>query len=154
MESLGFRGAPYLSVHVQFEKHTKQMGKFVDTYLDCCMRRLNSLLSAVTGKFNISKNNILLNWDYSPYGCPIWWCGHVTNKNLKKIKATPSYFEPKKFGVPVNHGLISLVEMNALFGGKALVTVGKGSYQTTIKESFIEHHRDPSNPEASKKLYT
>ena len=155
VESLGFRGAPYLSVHVRFEKlyiYAKRMGKSVDTFLDCCMRRLNSLLSAVTGKFNNSKNNILLNWDYSPYGsleCPIWWCGHVTNKHLKKIKATPSYFEPKKFGIPVNHGLISLVEMNALFGGKALVTVGEGSYQTTIIESFIEHHHDPSNPEAS-----
>ena len=52
-----------------------------------------------------------------------------------------------KFGVPINHGLVSLVEMNALLGGRALVTVGDGSYQTTLIEIFIQHHRDRSNPE-------
>ena len=159
VDSLGFRGAPYLSVHVRFEKlfyYAKNTGKSVDAYLDCCVRRLNSLLSAVMSKLNISMSNVLLHWDYSPYGsleCPVWWCSHKTNKHLKKIKAVPSYFEPMKFDVPINHGLISLVEMNALLGGKALVTVGEGSYQTTIIDTFIQHHHDPSNPEASKMLH-
>ena len=160
VDSLGFRGAPYLSVHVRFEKlylYVTHLGKSVDAYLDCCVRRLNSLLSAVTSNLNISKSNVLLHWDYSPYGslsgCSIWWCGHVTNTCLKRIKAIPSYFEPMKFGVPINHGLISLVEMDALLGGKVLVTVGDGSYQTTLIETFIQHHRDRSNPEASKMLH-
>ena len=159
VDSLGFHGAPYLSVHVRFEKlyyFAKSKGKSVNAYLDCCMKRLNSLLSAVMSKLSISKSNILLHWDFSPYGslnCPIWWCSYVTNKHLKKIKATPSYFEPKNFGIPVNHGLISLVELHALLGGKALVTVGEGSYQTTIVDTFLEQHHDPSNPEKSKVLH-
>lgn len=122
------------------------------------IRRLNSLISLLTVKYDISKENILLNWDYSPYGtigCPIWRCGYTTNKYLEEIAAQPSYFEPSKFGVSTNRGFISLVEMNALFGGKALVTVGEGSYQYTIGETFIDRHRDTSSrdPKAASGLH-
>ena len=48
----------------------------------------------------------------------IWWCGHVTNTYLKRIKAVPSYFEPMKFGVPINHGLISLVARDECPAGR------------------------------------
>ena len=161
VDSLGFKGKPYLSVHVRFEKlylHAKERGKSIDVFLDCCVRRLNSLISLLTVKYDISKENILLNWDYSPYGtigCPIWRCGYTTNKYLQEIAARSSYFEPSKFGVSTNRGFISLVEMNALFGGKALITVGEGSYQYTIGETFIDRHRDTSSwdPKAASGLH-
>ena len=61
VDSLGFHGAHYLSIHVRFEMlylYVTHIGKSVDAYLDCCVRRLNSLLIAVTSKFNISKSNV------------------------------------------------------------------------------------------------
>ena len=42
VDSLGFRGAHYLSIHVRFEKlylYVTHLGKSVDAYLDCCVRR-------------------------------------------------------------------------------------------------------------------
>lgn len=144
---------PYLSVHVRFEKlfyYAAQQKKEMDEYLNCCMRRLNSLLSLLTIKFNISEGNILLNWDYSPYGsktCPRWDCTGLANRHLKTVTVKPSYFEPAKFKAPSHNAMISLVEMHALYGGKALVTVGEGSYQHTIVRTFVSQHRDPKNPE-------
>ena len=61
---------------------------FVLTYVDCCMKQLNSVISAVTMKFNISEGNAVLNWDYSPFGstvCPIPRCRELADENLKKI---------------------------------------------------------------------
>ena len=159
VHSLGFQGKPYLSVHVRFEKlylHAKKEGKSVDVFLDCCVGRLNSVISQLTQRFNISKEDVLLNWDYSPYGtkgCPLWTgCGYNTDKYLHKITAKTNYFEPHDFGAPANRGFISLVEMNALFGGEALVTVGDGSYQYTIGGTFISLHNH-MNVEAAKGLH-
>ena len=155
IDSLGFSGQPYLSVHVRFEKlyyFVLAKGKPLDAYLDCCMKRLNSLLSVVAEKFNISMGSILLNWDYSPHGsmeCPIHQCRHVANKHLKKVNARPVFFKPEDFGIPAQPSIISLVEMDALLGGKAVVTVGGGSYQYTLWNTFIEQHRDLDNPDAA-----
>ena len=113
----------------------------------------------VTQKFNIPAGNVLLNWDYSPYGslvCPMKSqveCITIASKQLKKIKAKPSFFEPKNFGIPIHRGLISLVQMNALLRGRALVTVGEGSYQQTIAQTFIDHHRDPDDPDKAEGLH-
>ena len=70
----------------------------------------------------------------------------MASSQLRKIKAKPSFFEPKNFGIPVHRGLISLVEMDTLLRGRALVTVGEDSYQHTIAQTFIDHHRDPDDP--------
>ena len=49
--------------------------------------------------------------------------------------------------------MISLVEMHALYGGKVLVTVGDGSYQHTIIQTFVDQHWDSANPKAAKELH-
>ena len=64
IDSLGFHGQPYLSIHVRFEKLYETVhfnrAKAV-TYTDCCMKRLNSVISSVMTKFNISEGNAVLN---------------------------------------------------------------------------------------------
>ena len=149
LKSHNFGGLPYLSLHIRFEKlyhFAVTKGKNVDKYMDCCMKRLRSLLPLVMHRFNITKGNILLNWDFSPYGtvvCPLSKnCHDFTDKQLSTIDAKPSYFDPKQFGFPSHRGLVSLIEMETLLDGKALVTVGEGSYQYTIINSFIKLHND------------
>ena len=64
LNSLGFHGQPFLSVHIRFEKlivYAHKRDKSIDAYLDCCMKRLSSLMSIVTEKFNIPAGNVLLN---------------------------------------------------------------------------------------------
>ena len=147
LKSRNFGGLPYLSLHIRFEKlylFAGKKGKNLDEYMDCCMKRLRSLLPLVMHRFNITKGNILLNWDFSPYGtigCPNN-CHNFTDKQLSTIDAKPSYFDPEQFGFPSHRGLVSLIEMETLLGGKALVTVGEGSYQYTIINSFIKLHND------------
>ena len=157
---LKFKEQPYLSIHIRFEKLLiyilKKNHQLMDAYLDCCMRRLNSIVHIVTEKFNISERNVLMNWDYSPYGSatnPMSRTKETVNKYLKMLNVKPSYFEPKKFNLPSHRGLISLVEMHALYRGKALVTVGEGSYQLTIVRTFIDHHRHSENPKLADKLH-
>ena len=158
---LSYPGKPYLSVHIRLEKlmyYVLNHKLSLNEYLDCCMKRAKKLISFVRTNFSIEEGNILLNWDYSPYGskeCPIPNCGNVANEHIKKLSIQPSYFKPERFGIARhNVGLFSLVEMHALIGGSALVTVGEGSYQYTIIQSFIEHHRHgDTNLEAVEKLH-
>ena len=161
LNSLDLHGQPYISVHIRFEKlfyFVFEHGRAsMDGFVNCCMNRLNMVLSAVAEKFNItSQDNILVNWDYSPYGSmeyPIRDTVQVARKHLKKVNGRPVYFDPKKFGVTAEHNIVSLVEMNALLKGNALVTVGGGSYQHTIAQTFLEHHRNPDDPEAAELLH-
>ena len=158
---LKFKEQPYLSVHVRSEKllsYIKRKNyKSMNPYLKCCMNRLNSLIAIVREKFNISDENVLLNWDYSPYGStcsPVPSSKKIANSHLKEVNVKPSYFEPKRFNLTQSHrGLISLVEMHALYRGKALVTVGEGSYQLTTVQTFIDHHQDSENPDSADKLH-
>ena len=145
IDSLNFHGKPFLSIHIRFEKLFRMARKNRLQFVDCCMKRLNSAISAAMAKFNISKGNAVLNWDYSPLGsvaCPIGHCREIADENLKKLNVKPTFVDPKKFGLPVNGGLIALIEMNVLYSGKVLLTVGEGSYQATIIDSFITAHQE------------
>ena len=162
VRSLDFRGHPYISVHIRFEKlyfFAFEHNKNVEAHLDCCMSRLNKLIAAISHKFKISSDNVLLIWDYSPHGsqtCPfgdIKKCSDLAGKYLQKIKAKPSFFAPTKFNTSSHHSVVSLVESEALYGGKALVTVGGGSYQKMIATTFVEHHRDGDDPDEANLLH-
>ena len=160
VDSLGFLGQPYLSIHVRYEKlyaHANRYKKPQNEFLECCMKRLNSVITAVKTKFNISDGNIIFNWDCSPYGSTACPNQASVNGYLKTVTAKPTYFEPKNFGLPAHRGLIALVEMNALYNGKTLVTVGEGSYQLTIVETFIATHQasaeDPTFAKKAKELH-
>ena len=161
---LSYPGKPYLSVHIRFEKllhYVKNYKVDKNKYLDCCMMRVNKLIDLVSSNFSIDKGNVLINWDYSPYGSVSCLnlifkseCRDVALEHIKKLKIKPSYFDPKPLGIPPYLSLISLVEMHALNRGSALVTVGEGSYQETITESFIEQHRfQDNNIKAAENLY-
>ena len=160
-QSLGFAGQPYLSVHIRFEKlylYTLQKHYPLEKYMNCCMTRLNYLLRKVREKYDIPINRTLLIWDYSPYGtsaCPLKNCKKETNVFMNQINATGTFLDPKKFNLPSHKGIIALVESRALYDGKALVTVGQGSYQSTIVESYIERHHNqfPNNPEVAKEFH-
>ena len=159
VNSLGFGGQPYLSVHIRFEKvyMYAQSKKYpLDKYMSCCMSRLNHLMRITRAKYDIPAHNTLLFWDYSPYGsstCPLQHCGKETSEFIKLINATATYLKPKELNIPEHPGLIASIESESLYGGKALITVGLGSYQATIVEAFIEQHQDPSNPNAAEELH-
>lgn len=162
VNSLGFEGRPYLSVHIRFEKvymYAQSKHYPLEKYMNCCMSRLNHLLRIVREKHNIDPSRTLLIWDYSPFGsstCPLRPkdCKKETTFFIKQINASATYFNPKDFSFPNHPGLISLVESQSLYDGKVLLTVGLGSYQNSIMETFIEHHRDPSRTrDAAKELH-
>ena len=159
LKSLGFEGKPYLSVHIRFEKvymYAQSKHYPLEEYMSCCMTRLNLLLSKVREKYDIPAKRTLLIWDYSPNGsktCPLKNCNKETAVFLGMINSTASYLNPKDFDLPQHPGLISLIESQSLYGGKVLITVGLGSYQATIVETFIEHHRNSDNPDQAEKLH-
>ena len=147
IDSFDLHGEPYLSVHIRFEKlfyFSLAYRASLSGYLNCCMNRLNKVLYAVAERFNIkSKDNILLHWDYSPGGSMEFVVADtdkITREQLQKVSARPVYLNPSKFNVGTQHSIVSLIEMEALIGGVALVTVGGGSYQYTISQTFIKHH--------------
>ena len=76
--------------------------------------------------------------------CPIphAHCRQLANDDLKKLSVKPTFVDPKKLNLPANKGLIALIEMNTLYGGKILLTAGHGSYQYTIINSFISAHQE------------
>ena len=165
LNSLNLQGQPYLSVHVRFEKlylMAKAKHSDVKKFVTCCTDRLNTVLSVVAEKFQIaSRNNILLTWDYSPHGSMEYaWPVNgeqskaIADEQLKSVlKARPVYFKPQDFNIPAHQSIVSLVEMDVLLNASALVTMGGGSYQHTIVQTFVERHRDPENPGAAEELH-
>ena len=159
INSLGFGQQPYLSVHIRFEKvymYANSKKYPLDKYMKCCMARLNHLLRITHEKYDIPAHNTLLIWDYSPYGsatCPLKKCGQETSVFINQINATATYLKPKELNIPEHPGLIASIESESLYGGKALITVGLGSYQFTIVEAFVEQHRDPRDPKAAEGLH-
>ena len=160
IDSFDLHGEPYLSVHVRFEKlyyFVRKQHRQLRVYLNCCMDRLNRVLSVVAEKFNItSTDNILLHWDYSPYGSMEYLIKdsvEITYELLKNVSARPVYFDPKKFHIDYENNIVSLIEMEALVDGVALVTVGGGSYQRTIINEFINKHSDSNDTERAEELH-
>ena len=141
---------PFLSVHLRLER-LYQCEALIPGYTNCCVERLNSLLSKVLHKHKISKKDVLIVKDYGQYGTDSCTykrkyvehsiCLNLTREffaNLQQYGYTASEFLPAAFdGVPDNSGFVSLVEAGAILSGSVLIAGGFGSYQGTIIKQFL-----------------
>ena len=141
---------PFLSVHLRLER-LYQCEDLIPGYTDCCVERLNSLLSKVLNKYGINKKDVLIIKDYGLYGTDSCTykrkyvahsiCMNLTRDfftSLQKYGYGASEFLPTLFeGVPDNSAFVSLVEARTILSGSVLIAGGFGSYQGAVIKQFI-----------------
>ena len=142
----------YISVHIRFEKlfdHVYSQNN-PRQLLQCCMFKLDAVLRRMKEQYNLtSDSSTLLLHDYGHYGTDVcrhdgrWTsrdvCVDDVHNLLSVLNETEAVeFDPVKFNVPYNSGFVSRVEGLSLNGGRFLVVIGGGSYQTSIVNRFLE----------------
>ena len=150
IHSLGLHESSYVSVQIRFEQVF--MNHLPEAVYQCCMKKLNILLGMVQQKYNITSKRTLLVKDYGPYGSDtcrydgtyraLSLCKEKSSKLLSLLNITLAEFDPVAFDAPVNSGFVSLVEASSLFGGRALITIGRGAYQSYLVQGFMKWHRN------------
>ena len=144
---------PFLSVHMRTER-VIQKEAFYQGYTECCTRKLLSVINTTLHEHNL-KGALVLS-DYGTYGTdscfygkgtmPRSFCKLRSDKILKYLSQggiQVAEFDVKSFdGVPQMSGFASLVEADALLQGDMLITMGFGSFQSTLRKKFVELHQD------------
>ena len=163
IHSLDLHESSYVSVHIRFGHVFKDRKSDPEAVYQCCMRKLNVLLSMVQQKYNITSKRTLLMKDFGHYGSDaclyegsfreVSICTSKSSELLSLLNVTLAEFDPVAFDAPVNSGFVSLVEASSLFSGRALITIGGGTYQGYLVRHFLKQHQDPHNPNAANKLH-
>ena len=163
IHSLGLHEASYVSVHIRFGHVFKDPKSDPEAVYQCCMKKLNVLLSMIQQKYNITSKRTLLVKDFGPYGSDaclyegsfreVSICTKKSSKLLSLLNVPLAEFDPVAFNAPVNSGFVALVEASSLFSGRALITIGGGAYQGYLVGHFLKHHQDPDNPNTANKLH-
>ena len=154
LHSRRLQRSSYISVHIRFEKlfdHVYRQNN-PRQLLQCCMFKLDAVLRRMKEQYNLtSDSSTLLLHDYGHYGTDVcrhdgrWTsrdvCVEDVHNLLSLLNETEAVeFDPVKFNVPYNSGFVSRVEGLSLNGGRFLVVIGGGSYQTSIVNRFLEGH--------------
>ena len=163
IHSLDLHESSYVSVHIRFGHVFKDTKSDPEAVYQCCMKKLNVLLSMVQQKYNITSKRTLLMKDFGPYGSDaclyegsfraVSICTNKSSKLLSQLNITLAEFDPVAFDAPVNSGFVSLVEASSLFSGRALITIGGGTYQGYLVRHFLKQHQDLHDPNAANKLH-
>ncbi|XP_032243328.2 uncharacterized protein LOC5517427 [Nematostella vectensis] len=141
-----FLGQQYISIHIRSERQLQWygMGK-----LQKCLKVMTGLVEKMSSKHNTSV--VFLSTDLGAFGSdtlyPLTSQDEGLQKNLiatQKLlteKLRPVTFSPtSKDPLSLDKGVVAIIEMNLLFGGSHLVTVGSGTFQQWIIDVFISRH--------------
>ena len=145
-------GEDYLSVHIRSER---QIQWYSIERLFQCLKVLVSTVEKL--KQNHKTKNVFLSSDFTRFGSDTLQAFTVQHKSIinklrrlqkflfKTLK--PVQFNPKSRNpFFMDGGVVALTEMNVLFGGTHLITVGSGTFQQWIVDVFIERKSAAKEP--------
>ena len=134
LNTMNYRKPHFMSVHLRAER------LILDGQdIKCCLETLKQALD----KFKVTNNlneTLLITDVGSEYGS-FSWKKHCGQKNissyLSSFHLTSTSYDPKVSNGTENSAYVSLVEMNMLSMGEKLVLVGRGGFQTILKDKFL-----------------
>ena len=137
---------PFMSIHIRTERLLRDGAGMGDPlYYQYCLHQLENLIGSLS--FNMSRYQILLITDIgSKYGtagcgkyhklCSVSRIKEVTSA-LESLNFTTTSYDPRLSNGTENSAYVSLVEMNMLSMGDKLILVGRGGFQTILKDKYL-----------------
>ena len=147
MSKVGLTDEPFLAIHVRSERQIQWYS--VDRLVKC-VRVLISMAFKLKRRYKIDK--VFLSTDFSAFGSDtLFTYAPQDRKELEsKLKAVTdmlaTQLSPVQFPPPStprlarDKGVVAMREMNVLFAGSHLMTVGSGTFQQWIVDVFTEQH--------------
>ena len=140
--------SPLLAVHIRLERLMPRDGR-ADTEVPKCVDKLLTVLAYLKEEKGLGEGNMVASRDYSPFGsktCFRKHCRALANKlqidqRLEKLGVKIAKYSTNKTSFTRQAGFISVVEKELLASADYLVTLGWGSYQTSLRERFMTHNR-------------
>lgn len=139
---------PYIAVHVRSERQLHWYGA---DKLKRCLSVLIELVKKLKKRHKIK--HVFVATDLSVYGSDTFALPSAqTDTTLRSKLAAiqqdlldrlkPLFFTPhgKRNSVLYDKGVVAITEMNLLFGGSHLVTLGSGTFQQWIMDVFVKNH--------------
>lgn len=137
----------YIAVHIRSERQLEWYG---ENRLKKCLSVLIDIVEKLKKRHKI--NRVLVSTDLSIYGSDTLLIPSVHSSQMKTRQAEilnnlldklkPLSFTPngKRNSVLYDKGIVAITEMNLLFGGSHLVTLGSGTFQQWIMDVFMKQH--------------
>ena len=127
---------PFLSVHIRIER------LFRDAFnLTCCLESLKQMVDKLS---NLSETLLItdVGSEYGTATCKKLCEYNDVNRQLiastiPSFNLTVSSYDPKLLNGIENSAYVSLVEMTMLSMGDKLVLVGRGGFQSILKDKFL-----------------
>lgn len=147
LKDVGFISEPYLAIHIRSERQIQWYG--VDRLIKC-VEVLITIALKIKRQYRLNK--VFLATDFSAFGSDtlFQYSSQNTKELAKKLKTiqntlekklTPIQFSPTAKGSLVkDKGVVAITEMNVLYGGSHLITIGSGTFQQWIVDVFIDRH--------------
>ena len=140
--------SPLLAVHIRLERLMPKDGR-ADTDVPKCVDELLTVLAHLKEEKGLGKGNMVVSRDYGTFGSKTCFrkrCRTLAEKlqidqRLEKLGVKIAKYTANETSFTHQTGFISVVEKELLASADYLVTVGWGSYQTSLRERFMAHDR-------------
>lgn len=148
---------PFLGIHIRLERLVED-DKPNSGYMKQCIDKLLTVVGLLVEKYHLNYENVIAFRDYGPFGsftCRLRKCSqpakelHIDDR-LNSLKIRTVEYDPRKFQRPNSKGFSSFVEKELLSTADYLLTVGKGSFQASITQRFL----DNQGQDGDQKLFT
>ncbi len=140
---------PILGIHLRIERLSLTRVKSQrPRYWEECMDTLEAAVRSLQSKYGIRPQSTVAIHDRGQYGsvasCP-WPCTLVSQdiaSLLEKLGVRVVHYEPASLGGSTGRISVSIIEKEFLSQVDYLVTVGCGSFQKSLIDSFLEKHNN------------
>ncbi len=138
---------PVLGIHIRIEKIAAIDQSMKKGFWQGYVHNLELAIQSLQLKHNLTTHNMFAMHDVGKYGsgtlrgCAL--CDRIKTEVLSILDRRGVhvvYYEPTNFGQPKDKGIVSLVEKELLSRSDYLLTVGGGSFQTSLIARFLEKH--------------
>ena len=143
-----FLASKYIGVQIRGEHVAIDHGL---AGLEQCIHLLGNVLRLVKKLFDVDK--VFVATDMSKFGSRSWKNSvkrdNITEKTILRLQHLVlsvtngvTFEQVADNGVPIDRGLVALIEMSLVSQAQRLLTIGHGSFHTFVTSKFLEFHRD------------
>ena len=143
-----FLAPKYIGVQIRGEHVAMNHGL---ARLEQCIHLLGYVLRLVKKLFDLDK--VFVATDMSKFGSSSWKLSvkrdKITEKTLPRLQNLVlsvtngvTFEQAADNGVPIDRGLVALIEMSLVSQAQRLLTIGHGSFHRFMASKFLEFHRD------------
>ena len=144
----GFLASKYIGVQIRGERVATEHGL---AGLEQCIHLLGYVLRLVKKLFDVDK--VFVATDMSKFGSGSWTSSvkrdKITKRTLPRLQNLVlsvtngvTFEQVADNGVPIDRGVVALIEMSLVSQAQRLLTIGHGSFHRFVTSKFLEFHRN------------